>query len=276
MRHIKNEEVLHTMKITQIRNATNRLVYAGKTFLIDPWLSPSHMFTFADVPGHPYHIPDQMKEHLPMPFYDLPMSVEEILKDVDCVIVTHLHPDHIDISFADGTVGAPLDKAVPILCQNAEDAVVLKKSGFQEITILPKEWMKIGDASIRQVPALHGTYLPCGNAMGVLFEAKDEKTFYLAGDTIWYEEVAATIEKFRPGVIALNACAAETLENGRLIMGDEDVWNVSLVAPDARLYITHMDNVAHASITRHVMRGRLASRGVVNYDMPADGESVVY
>ena len=96
------------MKITQIRNATNRLVYAGKTFLIDPWLSPSHMFTFADVPGHPYHIPDQVKEHLPMPFYDLPMSTEEILKDVDCVIVTHLHPDHIDISFADGTVGAPL------------------------------------------------------------------------------------------------------------------------------------------------------------------------
>lgn len=264
------------MKITQIRNATNRLVYAGKTFLIDPWLSPSHMFTVADVPGHPYHIPDQVKEHLPMPFYDLPMSTEEILKDVDCVIVTHLHPDHIDISFADGTVGAPLDKAVPILCQNEEDAVVLKKSGFQEITILPKEWMKIGDASIRQVPALHGTYLPCGNAMGVLFEAKDEKTFYLAGDTIWYEEVATTIEKFRPEVIALNACAAETLENGRLIMGDEDVWNVSLAAPDARLYITHMDNVAHASITRHVMRGRLASRGVVNYDMPADGESVVY
>lgn len=71
--------------------------------------------------------------------------------------------------------------------------------------------------------------------MGVLFEAKDEKTFYLAGDTIWYEEVAATIEKFRPEVIALNACAAETLENGRLIMGDEDVWNVSLAAlmPDS-------------------------------------------
>lgn len=71
--------------------------------------------------------------------------------------------------------------------------------------------------------------------MGVLFEAKDEKTFYLAGDTIWYEAVAATIEKFRPGVIALNACAAETLEHGRLIMGDENVWNVSLAAlmPDS-------------------------------------------
>lgn len=31
------------MKITQIRSATNRLVYAGKTFLIDPWLFPPGM-----------------------------------------------------------------------------------------------------------------------------------------------------------------------------------------------------------------------------------------
>ena len=27
------------MKLTQIRNATNRLEYAGTTFLIDPWLA---------------------------------------------------------------------------------------------------------------------------------------------------------------------------------------------------------------------------------------------
>ena len=30
------------MKLTQIRNATNRLEYAGTTFLIDPWLAPKH------------------------------------------------------------------------------------------------------------------------------------------------------------------------------------------------------------------------------------------
>lgn len=163
------------MKITQIRSATNRLVYAGKTFLIDPWLAPRHAFSFIDIPGRPYHIPDPMKEHLPMPFYDLPVSVSEVLQDVDYIIVTHLHPDHIDMSVTDGTVGAPLDKRVPIFCQNEEDAAVLKRSGFQDITILPKEGIQIGDATIRQVPALHGTYIPCGNAMGVLFEAKEEK-----------------------------------------------------------------------------------------------------
>ena len=51
------------MKLTQIRNATNRLEYADKTFLIDPWLMPKHQFSFVDIPGKPYHVPDEMKEH---------------------------------------------------------------------------------------------------------------------------------------------------------------------------------------------------------------------
>lgn len=45
------------MKITQIRSATNRLVYAGKTFLIDPWLAPRHAFSFIDIPGRPTIFP---------------------------------------------------------------------------------------------------------------------------------------------------------------------------------------------------------------------------
>ena len=36
-----------------------------------------------------------------------------------------------------------------------------------------------------------------------------------------------------------------------------------------------MDTVAHASITRHEMRGRLARRGV-KYVMPEDGETVEF
>ena len=84
------------------------------------------------------------------------------------------------------------------------------------------------------------------------------------------------INTFKPEVIALNCCAAETKENGRLIMGAEDVWNVSLAAPEAKLYLTHMDNVAHASVTRFTMRGQLTAYGVSNYDMLEDGEAVVY
>ena len=136
------------MKLTQIRNATNRLEYAGTTFLIDPWLAPKHTLSFVDIPGMPYHIPDPVKENQPMPFYDLPFPVEQIMEDVDAVIVTHLHPDHIDISPIDGTVGAPLDKKIQIYCQNEEDAAVLEKSGFSRITVLPLTGLKVGNAKI--------------------------------------------------------------------------------------------------------------------------------
>ncbi len=40
--------------------------------------------------------------------------------------------------------------------------------------------------------------------------------------------------------------------------------------------VTHMDNVAHASLTRYDMKGRLARRGVTNYGMPQDGETVLF
>jgi len=180
------------MKLTQIRNATNRLEYAGKTFLIDPWLAPRHVLSFVDIPGMPYHVPDPVKENMAMPFYDLPMSTEEILQDVDYYILTHIHPDHIDMAM-DGTIGGPLDKNVPIICQNQNDADVLKKSGFKEIIILSSEGMSFGNAVLTQVEARHGTVYPCGEAMGVMFTAENEKTFYLAGDTVWYPKVQDNI-----------------------------------------------------------------------------------
>ena len=49
-----------------------------------------------------------------------------------------------------------------------------------------------------------------------------------------------------------------------------------MAAPQAKLYLTHLDTVSHASLTRHTLRGRLAERGVKNYDMPADGQSIEY
>lgn len=263
------------MKLTQIRNATNRLEYAGKVFLIDPWLMPKHQFSFIDVPGRPYHVPDEMKEHLPMPFYDLPMPVDEILAGVDFYLVTHLHPDHIDMGM-DGTVGAPLSKIVPVICQNQEDAAIFQKSGFLDVRVLPENGIMLGSVKLTKLPARHGTVVPCGEAMGVMFAAEGEKTFYLAGDTIWYPAIADTLKHYQPEVVALNCCAAETVENGRLIMDEEDVHCVAKTVPEARLYLTHLDNVAHATLTRHMLKGSLAERGVINYDMPRDGQVVVY
>ena len=83
-------------------------------------------------------------------------------------------------------------------------------------------------------------------------------------------------QKFNPYVVVMNCCAAELVDYGRLIMNDEDVDIVAKTLPTAKLVITHMDNVAHASITRHTMRGLLARRGVEKYFMPNDGDVIEF
>ena len=71
------------MKLQLIRNATLRVNYAWKEFVIDPFLAPLHSIeSFAGVS--------------PNPTVDLPCAPGEVVDGVDMVIVSHLHPDHFD------------------------------------------------------------------------------------------------------------------------------------------------------------------------------------
>lgn len=257
------------MNIKQIRSAMVRIDYAGKTFLTDPWLGEKgSMEPIAD-PSFRFCNPEQAK--IAMPMCDLPMSVEEILKGVDAYIVTHIHPDHIDMA-ADGTVGAPMDKNIPVFVQSEDDGEILKCSGFTSVSVLSENSF-FHDIKLIKTPGLHGTKIPCGPSCGVIFEHQKEKKLYVAGDTIWYSGVAETLKKFNPDVIILNACAAEFIDQGRLIMDDNDVNEVYIACPESNIIISHMDNVAHASITRETMRERLNSRGIWNKVLiPNDGE----
>lgn len=261
------------MKIKQIRNATLKIEYAGKTFLIDPWLTGKGEFgSFADVPGFPFKVPDPMKNQIPMPINGLPESVDKILAGVDYYLVTHIHPDHIDCNMVDGTVGAPLNKDVITLVQDDNDSAIFKKSGFKDVQLIDK--IDIEGIILTKTPTIHGKIKPMCDACGVIFQAEGEKTLYLAGDTIWFEGVKQTLEKFNPDVVIMNTCAAELVGYGRLIMNDEDVDSVAQTVPNAELILSHMDNVSHATITRQSMRGLMAKRGIVDYFMPADGETL--
>lgn len=261
------------MKIKQIRNATLKIDYAGKTFLVDPWLVEKNKFgSFEDVPGRPFKTLDATKNKIPAPICELPEPPEKILEGVDYYLITHIHPDHIDINFADGTVGAPLNKNVTVLTQDENDAEILKKSNFSDVKILSETSIQVGEIKLTKTPALHGKIEPMCAACGVIFQAEGEKTLYIAGDTIWFDGVKNTLKNFSPEVTALNCCAAEFLKFGRLIMDDEDVDCVHQTLPTADLVLTHLDNVPHASITRQKMRGLMAKRGIEKYFMPEDGE----
>lgn len=258
------------MKLQQIRNAALRITYAGKTFLTDPWLAAKG--AMGPMAATPFRCRHPEQEQLPMPLCDLPMPVESVLEGVDAYIVTHVHPDHIDMA-ADGTVGAALHKNVPVFVQSEEDAAVLRRSGFVREEVLT-ETSVFGDIRLAKTPGLHGTEQPCGPSCGVVFRHPAEPTLYVAGDTVWFDGVAATLAAYRPDVIVLNACAAELIGYGRLIMDDGDVQKVCAACPEAQVIVSHMDTVAHASITRASMRERLAQRGLSGRVlMPDDGEA---
>lgn len=263
------------MKIQQIRNATNKITYGGKTFLVDPWLAAPYSLGCLDDTGL-FKAVDPVKGKIPMPLFPLPRTIPEILSGVDAYIITHLHPDHIDMDFKTGELGKALDHRLPLFAQNEADASMLRASGFQDVRILDAAGSDFEGIELTKTPALHGTIRPSSAACGVVFQSKEEKTLYVAGDTVWFESVRETLKIFHPAVITLNACAAELAGYGRLIMNDEDVETVYQSRPEAQLFLTHFDNVAHASITRQEMKGLLTRRGVTNYVIPEDGEAVEF
>lgn len=106
------------MKITHIRNATLIVEYGGKTFLIDPMLAEKGTYP-------PF--PNSIRQDQNNPLVNLPISVEEIIADVDAVIVTHLHLDHFD-----DAAKQALPKDIKMFVQNEEDAAVVKEAGFKK------------------------------------------------------------------------------------------------------------------------------------------------
>lgn len=172
------------MHIQQIRSAMVRIVYAGKTFLTDPWLAEKGAMGPFNDPGFRYCYPEQ--GNIAMPMCDLPMPVKNILEGVDAYIVTHVHPDHIDMA-EDGTVGALMDKNVPVFVQSEEDAAILARSGFKQVDILSQDSSFAGIRLVK-TPGRHGTKIPCGPSCGVIFEHPDEK------NCMWLAILSGTME----------------------------------------------------------------------------------
>ena len=62
---------------------------------------------------------------------------------------------------------------------------------------------------------------------------------------------------------------------GRVIMNDEDVVKVAAAAPNAKLFVTHLEGVNHNSVTREMVRKRAEAAGILNrVFIPEDGEKV--
>lgn len=257
------------LKITQIRNATLHIDYAGVRFLVDPMLSERHAW-----PGFEGTL--NSEEHNPL--VHLPFPVEDIL-DVDAVIVTHLHEDHWDEAARN-----LVPKNLPLFAQNDADAGIIRSQGFSDVRVLG-DISQFNGVQLIKTGGRHGTDAAyavagalLGEVCGVVFKHPDMKTVYLAGDTIWNDDVAGVLAAHKPEIAILNTGDAKIvgLDDG-IIMGTADVLSVHKAAPETILIASHMEAVNHCTVTRAQLRAFARTEGFATQLLaPADGESVTF
>ncbi|MEC1689915.1 MBL fold metallo-hydrolase [Bacillus mojavensis] len=250
------------MNIQQIRNATLVVEYAGKKFLIDPMLAEKGAYP-------PF--PNAPRQDQNNPLVELPTSVENIIKDIDAVIVTHLHYDHWDKAAKE-----LLPKDIKLFSQNEEDATEIRNAGFKNVEVLTKDTVFEGIQLIK-TKGEHGRgeiLKLAGLVCGVVFKHQSEKTLYVAGDTVWYEAVQEEIDTHQPEIIVVNGGDNQFYEGGSLVMGKEDIYETYNAAPNAKIIVSHMEAVNHWGLSKEELKSFIKEKGIASDVLvPEDGES---
>ena len=76
---------------------------------------------------------------------------------------------------------------------------------------------------------------------------------YVAGDTIWCDEVAAALEQHHPHTVVVNASGARFLTGDPIVMDTRDVARVR-EATDARVVVVHLEAINHCVEPRAAYR----------------------
>ncbi len=250
------------MELRLIRHATLSLAYHGITFMVDPMFSPTNALDPVR------DSPNQRRN----PLVDLPVDnreLERLVERVDAILVTHTHFDHWD-----GLAGELLHKDTPLFCQPG-DASQFIEAGFNAVETINSETTWQGVRIVR-TGGQHGTG-PIGRRMGpvsgFILSADSQPTLYIAGDTIWCEEVEKAIRIFQPDLIVLNAGAAQFNRGDPITMNAADVSRVCHAAPTAQVVAVHMEAINHCSLSRRDLSQTLEVQVASNQLLiPHDGQ----
>ncbi|MBC8015425.1 MAG: MBL fold metallo-hydrolase [Sporomusaceae bacterium] len=250
------------MKVQLLRHATLLVTINGKRILVDPMLG---------IAGVMPPIANSPNNHR-NPLVELTIQLD-FEQDIDGVLLTHTHRDHFDDAAAEQI---PLNKT--ILCQ-PEDEEKLKKLGFLKIYPISDRlcWEGI---IVQRTGGQHGTG-EIGTQMapvsGYILQAEGELSVYIAGDSIYCEDVSNALAMYEPNVIIVNAGGARFTVGDTITMTAEDVMQVCEKAPKSTIIAVHMEAINHCLESRISLRTRLEQEGVMNQVcIPEDGELLTF
>ncbi|GET25555.1 MBL fold metallo-hydrolase [Prolixibacter sp. NT017] len=260
------------MDIQLIRNATVKIKFGEKTWLVDPFLG--------DMGSLP---PFAGKS--PNPVVPLPVPISEILEDVDYVLLTHLHPDHFD-----ERARQAVPTSVPFVVQPA-DAEAIKEMGFSKINVIDQE-DQLGMVKISRVGAQHGDgeiLKVMGAVSGYILETRDEPPLYITGDTVWCDSVKETLDRYNPGVVICNAGGNVFLPEDnpfreqislkhihQVIMDEKQVLKLLTYREQISVVAVHIGALDHETVSRKSLKEYLRTSGIDMRQVyvPEDGEMI--
>jgi L-ascorbate metabolism protein UlaG (beta-lactamase superfamily) len=229
------------VRLTLVRHATLLLETSHGRVLVDPMLRAAR--TTPPIENTPNQKPN--------PLVELPLPRGQVVTGVDLCIVTHLHSDHFD-----DAADEVLPRDVPILTQ-PESADALAARGFTNIAV--------EHPTIPMTRGRHGTG-EIGEAMGAV-SGWVVDGLYIAGDTIWCDEVGDALERHRPRAIVLNASGARFNVGDPIVMDAADVRRVRATT-EAPIAVVHLEAI------NHCLEPRSSYRGIDGVHVPDDGETI--
>jgi len=254
------------MRIHHIRNAT-LLIETGQQFiLVDPMLGKKGAFK----PLTAFRFKPRRN-----PMVSLPKQTSALMEKVTHCLLTHKHPDHIDIA-------AELflkEKQIPTIC-SIKDEQHFRKKGLAVVqTVDYWETQDFLGGNITGIPARHGYGFiakPMGNVMGYYIEFPATPSIYISSDTIYTDAVEKVLKDFEPS-IAIAACGSAQLDIGKpLLMHMEDIVKFVRNSP-GKVIANHLEALNHCPTSRHELRSRLESENLMGKVLiPEDGDEMEF
>jgi L-ascorbate metabolism protein UlaG (beta-lactamase superfamily) len=229
------------VRLTLVRHATLLLESSVGRILVDP------MLRAAGTTPPIENTPNPKRN----PLVELPVPAEDVVAGVDLCIVTHLHSDHFDDAAAE-----LLPRGLPILTQpESVDALVAR--GFTNVAVRHE--------AIAMTRGRHGTSETAA-AMGAV-SGWVVDGLYIAGDTIWCEEVESALNEHNPHAVVVNGSGARFVDSDPIVMDADDVRRLRS-ATSGEVVVVHLEAI------NHCLEPRSTYRAIDRVRVPDDGETI--
>lgn len=249
------------MKIQQLRNATMLLTLGEHKILVDPMLSKKGAF-----PGFKMFGGGRQNN----PLVPLPNDAMEVMEQATAVLITHEHPDHIDLP----AIAWIQERKLPVWASSI-DAPNLKKKGL-DVTVMEEQSL---DFPVEVIEGRHGHGVfgwLLGPVSGFYLAHPGEPSVYLTGDSVMVENVKEAVTRLKPDVIVAPAGSANFGLGKDILFSHEELVELTQLATGIMVF-NHLESLDHCPTTREGLRSLMEEKGFgERVRIPMDGELVEF